>query len=71
VEAASKYPQASQHYLRRDWHVGLWQLDLPLPRPIDPGRAHATLNLGVLVVMAPIADSTGEPGERELTVSAG
>ncbi|HEY4027617.1 MAG TPA: Hsp20/alpha crystallin family protein [Candidatus Dormibacteraeota bacterium] len=56
VDAACKYPQTRQHYLRRDWQVGRWAIDLPLPRRIDPARTRATLNLGVLVVMAPISD---------------
>ena len=63
VEAASKYPQASQHYHRRDWQVGAWELDLALPKPVDPKRSRATLNLGVLVVMAPLSDG-GAGGEH-------
>jgi HSP20 family molecular chaperone IbpA len=55
VRADGKYPQVSQNYLRHDWHVGSWQLDLSLPRRVDPAGARATLNLGVLVVMAPIS----------------
>ena len=70
VEAVCKYTQESQHYLRRDWKVGLWRLDLQLPRTIDPSHAHATLNLGVLVVMAPIAEAPANAGERELAVSS-
>ena len=61
VTAANKYPQESQHYHRREWQVGSWELDIELPKRIDPARARATLNLGVLVVMAPISENgTGE-----------
>lgn len=63
VTADGKYPQVSQNYLRHDWHVGSWRLDLKLPRRIDPAGARATLNLGVLVVMAPIS-ATGSAGSR-------
>jgi HSP20 family molecular chaperone IbpA len=66
VAAICKYPQEDQHYLRRDWQVGAWQLDLDLPRRVDPKQAHATLNYGVLVVMAPISDSGA--GEEQLIV---
>lgn len=59
VEAECKYPQEQQRYLRRDWQVGSWSLDLDLPRRVDPVRAHAKLSLGVLVVMAPLSE-TGE-----------
>lgn len=62
VEAPCKYPQLRQNYLRRDWLVGDWTVDVPLPRRVDPRRSHATLNLGVLVVMAPIAG--GASGEH-------
>jgi HSP20 family molecular chaperone IbpA len=55
VVALCKYPQESQHYLRRDWQVGAWQLDMDLPRRVDPAQAQATLHYGVLVVMAPIS----------------
>jgi HSP20 family molecular chaperone IbpA len=63
VDAACKYPQSRQSYLRRDWQVGEWAIDLPLPRRVDPGRSRATLNFGVLVVMAPISN-TGEGEHR-------
>jgi HSP20 family molecular chaperone IbpA len=56
VDAPCKYPQSRQNYLRRDWQVGEWAIDLPLPHRVDPARSHATLNLGVLVVMAPLSD---------------
>ena len=56
VDAECKYPQSRQHYLRRDWQVGEWAIDLALPRRVDPARSHATLNHGVLVVMAPLSD---------------
>jgi HSP20 family molecular chaperone IbpA len=66
VVAECKYPQAEQHYLRRDWQVGAWELDLDLPLRIDPDRAHATLRYGVLVVMAPVSPSGS--GESRLPV---
>jgi HSP20 family molecular chaperone IbpA len=68
VVAECKYPQESQRYLRRDWRVGSWRLALPLPRRVDPSGARATLNLGVLAVMAPFSAAGG--AERTLEVSA-
>lgn len=59
VLAECKYPQESQRYLRRDWQVGSWRLDLALPHPVDSSAARATLNLGVLVVMAPLSEAGG------------
>ncbi|MBO0681653.1 MAG: Hsp20/alpha crystallin family protein [Candidatus Dormibacteraeota bacterium] len=59
VEAHCKYPQESQHYHLRGWRVGSWRLAVPLPKRVDPSRARATLNLGVLVVMAPTAERVG------------
>jgi HSP20 family molecular chaperone IbpA len=64
IDAQSKYPQQSQNYLRHDWHVGRWELDLNLPKPVAAERAHATLNLGVLTVMAPVAASGGATQHR-------
>lgn len=61
VYAQCKYGQESQHYHRHEWKVGAWELGLDLPKTVDPQRARATLNLGVLVVMAPIA--SGASGE--------
>lgn len=63
VTADGKYPQVNQNYLQHGWHVGSWHLDMPLPRRVDPAGARATLNLGVLVVMAPISES-GSAGSR-------
>lgn len=61
MRAECKYAQENQHYLRRDWQVGSWEADVSLPRGVDPAGARATLNLGVLVVMVPVADgATGE-----------
>lgn len=57
IDAECKYPQAEQNYVRHEWQVGSWALDLPLPQTVDPSRARATLNYGVLVVMAPLAES--------------
>lgn len=69
VKATCKYPQESQHYHRREWQVGSWELDVALPRRVDPGRARAILNLGVLTVMAPISESGG--GEARPPVTEG
>lgn len=61
VDADCKYPQAEQHYLRHEWKVGSWELELPLPERVDPARARATLNYGVLMVMAPMSsEAAGE-----------
>lgn len=71
IAATSKYAQSSQNYLRRDWHVGSWNLDLPLPKRIDAARSRATLNLGVLVVMAPVArEGDGGHGEHRPRVES-
>ena len=56
IAARCKYPQARQHYHQHEWQVGSWALSVELPRPVDPTAARATLNLGVLVVMAPVVD---------------
>jgi HSP20 family molecular chaperone IbpA len=66
VDANCKYSQDSQNYLRHDWKVGRWQLDLDLPKRVDASRARATLNLGVLVVMAPVSDAAA--GEHRVAV---
>jgi HSP20 family molecular chaperone IbpA len=68
VVAECKYPQESQRYLRHDWQVGAWRVEVPLPRRVDPAAARATLNLGVLVVMAPLSEVNGPA--RDLEVSA-
>ena len=65
VTAENKYPQDEQHYLRRDWKVGTWHLDLDLPRRVDPAGAKATLHCGVLVVMVPVSEQgSGESRPR-------
>lgn len=66
VEARCKYPQENQHYHRHEWRVGSWRLAVDLPQKVDPSRARATLNLGVLVVMAPLSDQGS--GEARLKV---
>jgi HSP20 family molecular chaperone IbpA len=66
VEAVCKYAQENQRYLRREWQVGAWELDLELPRRVDPSGAHATLNYGVLVVLAPL--SSAGSGQERLSV---
>lgn len=67
VLAECKYPQQSQRYLRHDWRVGSWRVDLALPRQVDPSAARATLNLGVLVVMAPLSDAGGPARSIEVS----
>src|SRR5262249_21671113 len=57
IAASCKSPQASKHYHRQAGRVGAWDLALDLPKPVAPAAARATLNLGVLVVMAPISDT--------------
>jgi HSP20 family molecular chaperone IbpA len=61
ISAEGKYAQENQHYHRREWQVGAWELDLELPKRVDPSRAHARVSMGVLVVMAPLS----EEGEGE------
>ena len=61
LDAKCKYLQEDQHYHRRDWQVGSWRAEIELPGHVDPARSRATLNLGVLVVMAPLS----EAGEGE------
>jgi HSP20 family molecular chaperone IbpA len=63
VRADCKYPQQAQHYHRHDWKVGSVRADIPLPRRVDPSGARASLNFGVLVVMAPIS-ATGDGESR-------
>jgi len=70
IVARCKYPQARQHYHRHEWQVGSWQLAVDLPRPVDPTAARATLNLGVLVVMAPVAEpGASDAGEHRPAVT--
>jgi HSP20 family molecular chaperone IbpA len=57
-----------QHYHRHEWQVGAWEVDVGLPAPVDPGAARATLNLGVLTVMAPLSESGS--GDAEVPVTA-
>jgi len=72
VTAECKYPQESQHYLRHDWRVGSWHLDIALPRRVDPASARASLSLGVLVVMAPCSEVGGAPSAPEVaTIPSG
>lgn len=60
VTAECKYPQDGQNYRRREWQVGAWQIEVPLPG-VDPVGARAHLTLGVLVVTAPLIEgATGE-----------
>ena len=65
VRADCKYPQEAQHYHRHDWRVGSVRAETSLPRRVDPARSRATLNLGVLVVIAPVSESgSGEHRPR-------
>ena len=68
VVAECKYPQESQRYLRHDWQVGSWRVELELPRQVDPSAARATLNLGVLVVMAPLSEVGGPARSIDVVV---
>ncbi len=63
ITARCRYAQDSQRYHRHEWQVGSWETAVELPQPVDPSAARATLNLGVLVVMAPLA--YGEARENE------
>lgn len=54
IDAVPRYPQEEQHYHRREWRVGAWRTEVSLPVEVDPGRARATVNLGVLVILAPV-----------------
>lgn len=65
IHARSTYPQQVQHYHFRGWQVGQWSAATDLPHSIDPATAHATLSLGVLVVMAQVGDS---PPASALTI---
>lgn len=67
ISAACKYAQDNQHYHRHEWQVGSWELDVELPQRVDPSEARATLNLGVLVVMAPV--SSAASGESRPAVT--
>ena len=65
VRAECKYPQEAQRFLRHDWRVGSIEAEVALPRPVDPEGARASLNFGVLVVMAGLSDAgTGESRPR-------
>ncbi|MGH7912344.1 MAG: Hsp20/alpha crystallin family protein [Candidatus Dormibacteraceae bacterium] len=68
VTAGNKYSQEEQHYHLHEWLVGGWDLRVGLPKTVDPAAARATLNLGVLVITAPLsATGSGEsrPAVRE------
>jgi|SRR5438105_10402212 len=66
LDANCKYLQEDQNYHRREWQVGSWRAEVDLPGRVDPALSRATLNLGVLVVMAPLSE-TGT-GEHRLAV---
>ena len=54
IDAAPRYAQEEQHYHRREWRIGAWRAEVSLPAEVDPERARASMNLGVLVVLAPL-----------------
>jgi HSP20 family molecular chaperone IbpA len=65
VKAECKYQQDAQHYLRHDWRVGSVHADIDLPQRVDPASGRATLNLGVLVVMAQLSETgAGQYGPK-------
>ncbi len=68
VEAEARYPQEQQHYLLREWHVGTFQRDLPLPRSVQPEGAKALLSHGILTVSMHLGNWTG-PDQVHLAVA--
>ncbi len=48
-------------YLIREWSTGPYRRSVNLPAPVDAGRANATFDNGVLVVILPVAEK-GTPG---------
>src|SRR5207245_6887405 len=50
IQAEARYPQAQQHYLQREWHVGTFQRELRLPRSVHAEGAKALLSHGVLTI---------------------
>ncbi len=57
VQATLRGPgqDRKQQYLRREWSVGPYERTVTLPTWVDPARANATYDNGVLVVILPIA----------------
>jgi HSP20 family protein len=68
VQAEARYPQAQQHYLQHEWHVGTFQRELRLPRSVHAEGAKAQLSHGVLTVSLHEGDWTG-PAEVHLPVA--
>ena len=42
-------------YVRREWRTGPARRSIVLPAPVDAGRANATYDNGVLIVILPVA----------------
>lgn len=59
VQAEARYPQEQQHYLQREWHVGTYQRDLPLPRSVHPEGAKAMLSHGILTISMHLGEWSG------------
>jgi HSP20 family molecular chaperone IbpA len=59
VHAEARYPQEQQHYLQREWHIGTFQRDLPLPRSVHVEGAKALLSHGVLTVSLHLGEWSG------------
>ena len=57
VHAECKYAQEQQNFRRHEWQVGSWKVDVALPSSVDPSRARAALEYGVLTVRAPISET--------------
>jgi HSP20 family molecular chaperone IbpA len=60
VHAEARYPQAQQHYLQHEWHVGTFQREVRLPRPVHAEGAKAQLSHGVLTVSLHEGDWAGQ-----------
>lgn len=59
VRAEARYPQEQQHYLQREWHIGTFHRDLPLPRSVHADGAKALLSHGILTVSMHLGAWTG------------
>jgi HSP20 family molecular chaperone IbpA len=68
VHAEARYPQAQQHYLQREWHVGTFEREVRLPRSVHAEGAKAQLSHGVLTVSMHEGDWVG-PAEVHLPVT--
>jgi HSP20 family molecular chaperone IbpA len=68
VHAEARYPQAQQHYLQHEWHVGTFQREVRLTRSVHAEGAKAQLSHGVLTVSLHEGDWIG-PAEAHLPVT--